>query len=113
MPREAASTASARRRNLTDSIHVVRWIHSKNILRRDQRVLRNGTRRHALAAQHFKRQRQHLVAVAVHVIGYRPEYYAATVARIELLAVAGASMDAAVHTLTYYNAIADPTGELD
>ena len=48
------------------------------------------------AGQQPQRERQHLVAVTVHVVGDRAQHHAAAVVGIDLLLLAGAAMDVAV-----------------
>ena len=58
--------------------------------------LRRRSRWHLLPLQHPQRDRQDLIAIAVHVIGDRTKNDAAAVGGIDLLLFAGAAMDVAI-----------------
>ena len=61
------------------SVHVKRRIFPEHVGGSDQDIVRHRARRHGLAGEQPEGERQHVMAVAVHVVGNRTEHYAAAV----------------------------------
>src|SRR5260221_8750204 len=88
------------------SVHVEWRIFAEYIGGGDQGMFRHGARRQLLAGKQAQGERQHIVAVAVHVIGHRAEHHATSVVGVDLLLLAGATVDVAVEPLANDDAIA-------
>src|SRR6516165_1708533 len=99
--------------NAPISVHIERRIFPKYVGGGDQGMLRHRARRQCLAAKQTQAQRQHVVAVAVHVIGDGAEHHAAAVVRVDFLLFAGAAVDVRVEPLAYDNAVALPPVHFD
>ena len=78
----------------------------------DQFMLRRRARWQRLAGKQPQCERQHVVAVAVHVVGDRPEHHAGAVVGVDFLLLAGAAMDVWVEPLADDDAVALPPSSI-
>src|ERR1051326_6117608 len=69
----AMSIHCDRRRTRAPSVHVEWGIFAEHVRGRNEDVLRHRARRQRLAAKQSQGERQHVVALTVHVIGDRSE----------------------------------------
>src|SRR5207253_8265325 len=75
---------------------------------RNQYMVRHRARRQLLAGKQTQGERQHIVAVAVHVVGDRAEHDTAPVVGVDLLLLAGTAVDVPVEPLADDDAVALP-----
>jgi hypothetical protein len=81
-----AKTARSRfRTKRAISVHIEWRIFPEYVGGGDQDMSGHGARRQCLARKQTQRERQHIVAVAVHEVGNRVEHHAAAVVGVDLL----------------------------
>src|SRR6185437_17089447 len=95
------------------SVHVVWRIFAEHVRGGDEHMPRDGARRQRVTGEQAHGERQHIIAVAIHVVGDRTEHHAAPVVGVELLLLAGGAVDVAVEPLAYNDAVALPPVRLD
>jgi uncharacterized protein YbjT (DUF2867 family) len=74
------------------SVHIEWRIFPEYVGGGDQDMVRHRARRQCLAVKQTQGERQHVVTVAVHVVGDRAEHHAAAVIGVDLLLLAGAAV---------------------